>query len=111
MPTNVVVRSGKTWLNEDGNYTTDRVEAKVMPYEVAEAYIMATWQDKDTRWIEPDITPAKRTPFRVRWLMFQIKFLQSFHEPNDTTMFPGWIAKQINKRLDKIEKLKRGCVK
>jgi len=101
------VRDGNKWLNEDGQYTEDQAQAKAMPYEVAEAHIHATWRgENEHRWIEPKgFVPRKS--WRVKWLEFQINFLESFREPSDSTNFPGWITKQVRKRQAKIEQLKR----
>jgi len=102
----VVIKRGNEWMDEDGNFTPDRMQAKAMPYPVAEAYILSEYSSNYSHyWIEPaEVEPT----LRMKWLAMEAKFLSSFYEPGDTTMFPGWLTKQINNRLDKIEKLKRG---
>lgn len=101
------VRKDNTWLNEDGHYIEDQAQAKAMPYEVAESFVMRNWKgSEDKFWIELEGFKPRKT-IRVKWIEFQIRFLESFREPNDTTNFPGWITKQINKRKEKLNQKRR----
>ncbi|MNO67359.1 hypothetical protein D3C76_581640 [compost metagenome] len=101
---NVVIRFGNKWLNEDEQFVDNKSEAREWPYEVAEAYVMYKLPDGGTLEFKELIKP--KTLRKIRRLQWEIRFFESFREPADTTNFPGWITKQVNKRKAKIERLK-----